>query len=114
MKAAFKIINGFVHDFAAGCWGATVLTVYWLHRSTGKPGSEGIIKPLQEQFFWIGLACVLVVLVTGAGRGFTYVPDVYGKESESSRKKLLIVKHLVLLGVFGSGIAWQYMMVFIW
>jgi hypothetical protein len=30
IKKGFTIFNGFLHDFAAGCWGATVLAIYWL------------------------------------------------------------------------------------
>jgi hypothetical protein len=32
MNKSLTIFVGFIHDFAAGFWAATVLAVYWLHR----------------------------------------------------------------------------------
>jgi hypothetical protein len=54
----------------------------------------------------------LVVIATGAGRTFTYVDQHYGPEAESQRRRLLIIKHLILVVVFGAGTAWQYAMAF--
>jgi hypothetical protein len=55
---------------------------------------------------------VITVFATGAGRSFTYVDNVYGKDAENVRRKMLVMKHVILLLIFGSGIYWQYMMVF--
>lgn len=112
MKKVITIIIGFVHDFAAGCWAATVLAIYWLTRQAIPPESIGIILGLKKQFFYLGIACVLLVLATGAGRTFTYVGDFYGKEAEKTRRKMIIIKHIILLGVFGLGLYWQYTMAF--
>ena len=68
---------------------------------------------LKKQLFYAGLVCVLLVFATGAGRTFTYVGDVYGQDAEKVRRKMLIIKHIVLLTVFGSGIFWQYYMTFV-
>ena len=114
MKRILTIVNGFVHDFAAGTWGATVLGVWWLHCSPVPPASGDVLRGLMQQFFWIGVACVVLVMATGAGRTFTYayVGEVYGPDAERLRRLLLIVKHVVLLAVFGGGMAWQYAMAF--
>ncbi len=113
MKGAFTIFIGFIHDFAAGCWGATVLTVYWLDRlSLKNPTLQSILSPIKKDFFYIGLVCVAMVLVAGAGRTFTYVENVYGEDAEKKRRKMLIIKHILLLVVFGSGTYWQYTMAF--
>lgn len=112
MKKALTIIIGFVHDFAAGCWAATVLAIYWLSRQTGSPEVGAVMFGLKKQLFWAGIACVVTVFATGAGRSFTYVDNVYGREAEKVRRKMLIMKHVILLVIFGSGICWQYMMVF--
>lgn len=106
------IIVGFVHDFAAGCWAATLLAIYWLSRQSFPAEVGDIMFGLKKQLFWAGVACVLTVFVTGAGRSFTYVDNVYGKDAEKGRRRLLIIKHIILLAVFGSGIFWQYTMVF--
>ena len=102
-----------MHDFAAGCWAATVLTVYWLEGSVhGAPEMAGQIAVLQQRFFWIGLAAIILVMATGAGRTFTYVEGFYGKDAETARRRALIVKHIVLLAIFGAGAAWQYRLAF--
>jgi len=112
MKKVFTILIGFIHDWAAGCWAATVLAIYWLQRQSVPVEMSGIIFGLKKQLFYAGLICVIVVFTTGAGRTFTYIGDVYGQDAEKVRRKMLIIKHIVLLTVFGSGIFWQYTMVF--
>lgn len=113
MKKSLTIFIGFIHDFAAGFWAATLLAVYWLHRlQLSDPDLAFSIKPLEIEFFYLGLASVGIVLLTGMGRTFTYIDDFYGKDAEQMRRKMLAVKHILLFGVFGSGIYWQYSMVF--
>ena len=112
MKKALTIFIGFVHDFAAGCWAATVLAIYWINRITVSPEVSETLLGLKKQFFYAGLVCVLVVFATGAGRTFTYVDNVYGDDAEKRRRKMLIIKHIVLVLVFGLGVLWQYTMVF--
>ncbi len=113
MKKAFTIFVGFIHDFAAGCWGATILAVYWLDRLSKKnPTLQSILPPIEKNFFYIGLACVAVVFIAGAGRTFTYVDNVYGEDAEKRRRKMLIIKHIILFIIFGSGIFWQYTTIF--
>lgn len=115
MKKAFSIFIGFVHDFAAGCWAATVLAVYWLHRITGQhPEMHEFLKSLMREFFYLGLGCVALVLLGGTGRTFTYayIGNVYGEDAEKLRRRMLMVKHILLLLIFGAGIYWQYIMIF--
>ncbi len=115
IKKAFTIFVGFLHDFAAGCWGATVLAIYWVDRLMARqPELKALLGGLMRQFFWAGIVSVAVVLIAGMGRTFTYayIGDVYGADSEKVRRKMLIAKHIVLLTVFGLGIWWQYVMVF--
>ncbi len=112
MKKALTIFIGFIHDFAAGCWGATVLAIYWLNRQAVPPELHGIILGMKKQFFYFGIVCVLLVFATGAGRTFTYVGNVYGPDAERVRRKMLITKHILLLTIFGAGIYWQYVMVY--
>lgn len=112
MKKALTIFVGFIHDFAAGCWAATVLAIYYLHRQSVTPELSCIISALKKQFFYLGIICVLTVFATGAGRTFTYASNVYGEDAEKMRRKMLIWKHIILFVVFSAGIYWQYMMVF--
>ena len=115
MKKAFTIFIGFLHDFAAGCWGATVLAVYWVDREAAqRQDLKPILDVLERRFFWAGIACVAIVLLAGMGRTFTYavIGSVYGEQSEALRRKMLIIKHIVLVAVFGAGTWWQYYLVF--
>lgn len=112
-KKGLEITIGFLHDFAAGCWAATVLAVYWLDKTIAEYANvTQILENIQKRFFYIGLACVATVLATGAGRTFTYVSNVYGEDAEKIRKRLLILKHIILFIVFGVGIYWQYVITF--
>jgi putative copper export protein len=114
LKRILTIFIGFIHDFAAGCWGATVLAIYWINKLEKTEAMGSKLFGLKEQFFYAGLICVAVVLAGGVGRTFTYayVGEVYGPDAEKTRRKMLIIKHIVLFAVFGSGIYWQYAMVY--
>ncbi|VVB86392.1 Uncharacterised protein [uncultured archaeon] len=113
MKKAITIFVGFIHDFSAGCWAATVLAIYWLHNlQSGSTELAQALAPIERNFFYLGIACVGIVLLTGMGRTFTYIENVYGEDAEKLRKKMLIIKHILLFGIFGAGSYWQYTMVF--
>ena len=85
MNKTFTIFVGFVHDFAAGCWAATLLAVYWLSRQAYSAEVSRVIFDLKKQLFWAGLVSVAVVFATGTGRTFTYVDNVYGQDAEKRR-----------------------------
>jgi len=115
MKKAAVIFIGFIHDFAAGCWAATVLAVSWLERIIGSsPELASQLTALQQEFFWLGVGCTAAVFLAGMGRTFTYayIGSVYGEQSEQLRRRMLIVKHIVLVTVFGLGTWWQYALAF--
>jgi uncharacterized membrane protein len=90
-----------------------VLIIYWLSQQAYPAEIVSIVFQMKKQFFYFGLGCVAVVLATGAGRTFTYITDVYGPDAEKMRRRMLIIKHIVLFLVFGSGIYWQYTMTFV-
>ncbi len=113
MKKALTIFTGFIHDFTAGCWAATFFAIYWIHRlHSGNKELASVLMPLESDFFYLGLACVGIVLITGMGRTFTYIENFYGKDAEKLRRKMLVAKHALLFGIFGGGTYWQYTMVF--
>jgi putative copper export protein len=115
IKKAFTIFIGFFHDFAAGCWAATVLAVYWLDRvASQRPELMSSLDGLERQFFWAGVGCTAAVLAAGMGRTFTYayIGSVYGEQSEQLRRRMLAIKHILLLTVFGLGTWWQYAMAY--
>lgn len=110
MRKVTTVVIGFGHDFAAGAWASTVFAVWYLSRFHGAAGCE-VLAELAHTFFHIGLAAIVVVLATGAGRGFTYVSGVYGEDAERARRRLLVAKHIVLAAVFGVGTWWQWTLV---
>lgn len=113
MKKVFDIFIGFLHDFAAGCWAATVLAVWWLERMAEENIQlTEIINNLQKRFFYLGLGIIAFVLLSGMGRTFTYASYVYGENAEALRKRMLIIKHVFLFIVFGAGIWWQYSLIY--
>ncbi len=112
MRRSLTVVIGFVHDFASGCWAATVFAVAFLDSRKVDIATTALLGELERSFFWIGIACIVVVFATGAGRTFTYVDQHYGPEAERQRRRLLIIKHVVLVLVFGAGPAWQYAMTF--
>ena len=112
MRRVLTVVVGFTHDFAAGIWASTVLSVWWIHRTPVVAAAGPAMGALMRTFFWIGLGSIFVVMATGAGRTFTYVDGVYGPESERARRRALVVKHVILLLVFGSGTLWQWTMAF--
>lgn len=70
------------------------------------------VHALQKEFFFIGLASIVIVMAAGYGRTFTYISNVYGEDAEKERRRLLIIKHVILGVVFGLGTWWQYAMVY--
>jgi putative copper export protein len=70
MKKALTIFIGFLHDFAAGCWAATVLAVYWVDRiASGRPELKPLFDTLEPRFFWAGVLYTVVVLLAVSGLG---------------------------------------------
>jgi len=112
MKQIFAILIGFLHDFATGCWAATVFAVYWLDRQNFTVDLLTALLDLKKQFFYAGLFSIFLVFATGAGRSFTYTNNKYGKRHERKRRTLLIIKHLLLLTIFAVGTYWQYATIF--
>ena len=84
------IINGFLHDFAAGIWLAAMVTIATLHAShLSQPFVTGVLNSLERRFFWGSVAAMVVIFATGAGRTFTYVDNWYGEDAERLRRHFL-------------------------
>ena len=111
MKSLLTIVIGFLHDFAAGCWAATVFASYWLDRHPFPVALAVHLTGLKLELFRAGIFSLFVVLASGAGRSFTYIPNVYGEMGEARRRRLLAIKHVLLMALFGLGSWWQYQMI---
>lgn len=113
VKKTLIVLNGFIHDFAAGIWLATIVTIAVLHGAHMKdPLVVGTLNHLERMFFWSSVAAAVIIMATGAGRTFTYVDNWYGEDAERQRRKALIVKHVVLFSAYALGYFWVWGKVF--
>lgn len=104
LKKTAVILNGFIHDFASGIWLAALLIIYKLHAAhLQEPSIVPLITPLERSLFWWSVGAMVTIMATGAGRTFTYVDNWYGEDAEKMRRRMLIIKHVILLAAFGLG-----------
>ena len=104
IKKSAVVLNGFIHDFAAGYWLAAMTAIVVLHRShLANPDVTAILNNLERLFFWQSVAAMVLIMATGAGRTFTYVENWYGPDAEKMRRRMLITKHVLLFVVFAVG-----------
>lgn len=113
LKKSAVIINGFIHDFAAGIWLAAIAAIAMLHKAhLHEALLTTALNRIERQFFWASVAAMLVIMATGAGRTFTYVENWYGPDAERMRRRMLIIKHLLLFVCFGAGYLWIWGKIF--
>ncbi|GLI38619.1 hypothetical protein KI811_09785 [Geobacter hydrogenophilus] len=114
LKKVAVILNGFLHDFAAGIWLAAIAAIALIHRMHQAQHQEivAVLNRLEHIFFWASVVAMVVIMATGAGRTFTYVDNWYGVDAERVRRRMLIVKHVVLFSAFGAGYLVVYPLVF--
>ncbi|MDD2899697.1 MAG: hypothetical protein PHI31_13410 [Desulfuromonadaceae bacterium] len=113
IKKSLIVLNGFVHDFAAGIWLATIVTISVLHDAHVKDAVVvSTLNHLERMFFWGSVCAAIIIMATGAGRTFTYVDNWYGEDAERQRRKALIIKHVVLFSAYALGYFWVWDKVF--
>ena len=115
LKKIAVVFNGFVHDFASGIWLAAIAAISMLHDAhLREPAVTPIINLLEHRFFWCSVVAMVLIMATGAGRTFTYVDNWSGADGENVRRRMLIIKHVVLLSAFALGYWYVYGKVFHW
>jgi len=113
IKKSLVVVNGFVHDFAAGIWLAAIVAIAWLHDAhLLEPSTSAVLNVLERRLFWSSVVAALLIIATGAGRTFTYVDNWYGEDAEVARRRALIVKHVILFTAYGLGYLWVWKKVF--
>lgn len=109
LKKAAIVLNGFAHDFATGYWLSALIAIYLLHGyHNGVPALSEILTSVERFFFWNSVGATVAIFATGGMRSFTYVDNFYGPEAERARRKLLIIKHVLLVVIIGAGTWWAY------
>lgn len=113
LKKSLIVINGFVHDFAAGIWLAAIVAIVWLHDAhLAEPATRDVLNLLERRLLWSSVAAAVLIMATGAGRTFTYVDNWYGEDAENSRRRALLIKHLILFSAYAVGYLWVWGKVF--
>ncbi|MBU5615191.1 hypothetical protein [Geomonas azotofigens] len=109
VKKIAVVLNGFVHDFMTGYWLSALIAVRLLHGfRLEQPLVAGTLATIERFFFWNSVAAAVIIFATGGVRSFTYVDNFYGTETEATRRKMLVIKHVLLFVVIGGGIYWGY------
>ncbi len=112
-KKIVIVLNGFIHDFATGYWLSAMIALYFLHGFQARyPAVAALLGVVERFFFWNSIGAVVVILATGAGRTFTYVENVFGEQTERTRRRMLFIKHIILFAIFGAGGWWAYLVTF--
>ncbi|MCJ7616763.1 MAG: hypothetical protein MUO43_09535 [Desulfobacterales bacterium] len=115
MKTWLTIINALAHDLFTGLWISTILVIYLLERKISA-AHEMLVGPLGDvmgTFFWLGIFCIFMIIVTGIFRFFEY-RHRYSSAPDPDRKKIktriLILEHILLVLVFAGGtyLAYSY------
>lgn len=113
IKKTAIILNGFLHDFAAGIWLAAIIAIVWLHDAhVSTPSTTALLNMLEHRLFWASVASAILIMATGAGRTFTYVDNWYGENAEQMRRRALVLKHVVLFTCYAIGYVWVWGKVF--
>lgn len=109
IKKAAVVMNGFIHDFATGYWLSDLIAIYFLHGFRGESAAlSGALGSIERFFFWNSVAAALTIFATGGMRTFTYVDNFYGPETEQTRRRMLVIKHVLLIVIIGAGTYWAY------
>jgi uncharacterized membrane protein len=113
LKKTAIVLNGFIHDFFTGYWLASMITIILVHDLQAKyPGVSDLLLAIEQFFFWNSIVAVIVIFATGGVRTFTYIDNFYGADIEASRRKLLVIKHILLFAIFGISGYFAYGMAF--
>ena len=106
------IINNFAHDLFTGLWTSSILVIYLLReRAHAQTLVATELQTIIIWFFWLEIVSLIVVLGTGGIRFLYYKPATDG--SESTKKSLLIAKHLLFTVVFAGGTLLAYRWTFL-
>jgi uncharacterized membrane protein len=109
IKKTAVVLNGFIHDFATGYWLSALIAIYLLHGFRGESAALSVVLGgIERFFFWNSVAASVTIFATGGMRSFTYVNNFYGPEAEHTRRRMLVLKHLLLIHIIGVGSYWAY------
>lgn len=107
-----RIANGWIHDVAGGLWAAGLFVIWrldhWRFTESDSP-STFVLARVAHEMFWIMLAALLAILVTGAIR-LVYWRNASTADELRYRRRSLLVRHAVYLAIYVTGTIWAYML----
>lgn len=108
------IVNNFVHDMVTGLWVSAMIVISLLRKKAEVPEMMAVSAALHDVmrfFFWLGIASIVVILITGSFRMLYFRRENAAHKGET-KTKLLIVKHVILTTVFIGGTYLAYLYTF--
>jgi hypothetical protein len=107
-----RIVNDVVHDVTSGTWAACLLVIWLLASRMGEMPAEAAaaISDTMWLLFWLLLASLVLVLVTGALR-LRFWRIAATPDEVSVRRRAAVVRHVVYLVVYGGGTLWAWALV---
>jgi putative copper export protein len=111
MKIWLIIINNFLHDLFTGLWISTILVIYLLQEKV--PSVHQIpanaLKDVMKVFFILGVFSLLIIIVTGIFRSINY-NLINSRPPMTTKKKALIIKHILLglIFIIGTYLSYRY------
>lgn len=106
-----RITNNFLHDMATGTWAACLMVLLVLNRQLpGMPQEAAVaLGGSMVLVFWLLIAALVIVSVTGALRLF-YWRATTPAEELAAKRRALIIKHVAFLVIYGGGSVWGWML----
>lgn len=99
--------NNFLHDLATGVWAACVLVVWLLSRriSGMPPAAADALNDAMRSLWYLAIVALVVIGATGGVR-LAYWRRQSEPDNIEHKRRALIVKHVLLLLVYGVGTWW--------
>ena len=105
-----RITNNFLHDMGTGTWAACLLVLWVLDRQAEGLPAEAVsaLADAGQVVFWLLIAALAVIVVTGAIRLFYWRAQAAPAEREQKRRAL-VIKHIAFAVIYGGGtwLAWS-------
>jgi len=106
-----RIVNNFLHDMATGLWIASLAVIVILAgRLDAMPAEAAVaLGDAMWVVFWLMIAGLVVVTVTGALRLVYWRAETVPEEMAEKRTSL-IVKHVAFFVIYGGGSIWGWLL----
>lgn len=112
------ITNGFIHDLATGTWLGSLLLMYLTTKLAAKQLPDANVELMVSEmlaYLWaLALICLGLMMLTGIGRAYSLKRYGWTGDIAQSRKKLLLIKHVLLGIMVCGGLIFQVKVYFGW